>query len=74
MAQMMLYTVQVVCWIKAALPCPLRVLVRLCRKQQTEQVVRWPLMGQMMLYRLSVVFRLMRLVRSEFWCACAVNT
>ncbi len=27
-----------------------------------------------MLYRWSVGFRLLRLVRSEFWCACAMKT
>jgi hypothetical protein len=66
--------VKVVCGVQAAAPCLLRVLVRLRRKQLTDQLVRWPLMAQMMLYRLSVGFRLLRLVHLEFCCACAVNS
>jgi hypothetical protein len=65
--------VKVVCGIQAASPCPLGVLVRLRSKQLTEHEVRWPLTAQMMLYRLSFGFRLLRFVRSEFWCACAGN-
>jgi hypothetical protein len=41
--------VQVVCWIFTAAHSLLKVLVRLRRKQLTQQEVRWPMKTQMML-------------------------
>ncbi len=58
--------VQVACCILAAAPSLLKVLARLRRKQLTKREVRWPLMAHMILYRLSVEFRLLHLFTQGF--------